>query len=222
MLGDLMVLLKAIGAAEYAGLTPQYCAEHCLRFKAMKEIRQLRLQLVNSVVLAVPGLNLSLDPNLPPPNELQSKLLIQIILSCMGGKIARKIPDSTIALANVEEKAKLRHAYQTLTLEQLVYIHPSSVLFQDEPEFILYQELFEGNKIYCRNVMELRPAWIAKFVPQSSVFSAPLETPEPRLDAVSGKILCHRTSTCGEEKWRNENAFGGQFLLFQIFFSENT
>ncbi|OQV23883.1 putative ATP-dependent RNA helicase DHX37 [Hypsibius exemplaris] len=201
MLGDLMVLLKAIGAAEFAGLTPEYCAEHCLRFKAMKEIRQLRQQLTNSVLLAVPNLELSLDPNLSPPTELQSKLLIQVVLSCMGGKIARRIPASVIAAANVEDKSKLRHAYQTLSLEQLVYIHPSSVLFQDEPEFILYQELFEGNKIYCRNVLELKGAWIPKFAPQHCIFSAPLEEPEARFDGGNGNVICHRTSTCGPHGW---------------------
>lgn len=83
MLGDLMVLLKAVNAAEFAGLTPEYCVEHCLRYKAMKEIRQLRQQLTNSMMLAVPGLDLSLGSNSAPPSEreLQStaKLVIQVI-----------------------------------------------------------------------------------------------------------------------------------------------
>ena len=43
-----MVLLKAIGACEFAGCTSEFCKAHGLRLKAMKEIRKLRSQLTNT------------------------------------------------------------------------------------------------------------------------------------------------------------------------------
>ena len=45
-----MVLLKAIGACEFAGCTSEFCRTHGLRLKAMKEIRKLRSQLTNTGV----------------------------------------------------------------------------------------------------------------------------------------------------------------------------
>ena len=48
LLGDLTVILKAIGCVEYAGLTEGVCRSHGLRYKAMMEIRKLRTQLTNS------------------------------------------------------------------------------------------------------------------------------------------------------------------------------
>ena len=48
LLGDLMVLLKAIGSAEYQGCTPEFCQKHGLRYNAMKEVRKLRAQLTNT------------------------------------------------------------------------------------------------------------------------------------------------------------------------------
>lgn len=48
LLGDLMVLLKAIGSAEYQGCTIEFCQKHGLRYKAMKEVRKLRAQLTNT------------------------------------------------------------------------------------------------------------------------------------------------------------------------------
>ena len=45
-----MVLLKAIGACEFAGCTSEFCRAHGLRLKAMKEIRKLRSQLTNTGV----------------------------------------------------------------------------------------------------------------------------------------------------------------------------
>ena len=44
-----MVLIRAVGAAEYAGVTQEFCDRYGLRFKAMKEIRKLRWQLTNEV-----------------------------------------------------------------------------------------------------------------------------------------------------------------------------
>ena len=50
-----MVLLKAIGACEFAGCTSEFCKTHGLRLKAMKEIRKLRSQLTNNGMLCVCG-----------------------------------------------------------------------------------------------------------------------------------------------------------------------
>lgn len=60
-----MVLIKAIGAAEYAGskgkLIP-FCEENGLRHKAIVEIKKLRQQLTNEINLNVPNINLIIDP----------------------------------------------------------------------------------------------------------------------------------------------------------------
>ena len=55
LLGDLMVLLKAVGAVAFAGCTAQFCWERGLRHKAMVEIGKLRMQLTNTgVCLSLP------------------------------------------------------------------------------------------------------------------------------------------------------------------------
>lgn len=60
-----MVLIRAIGTAEYAGskgrLLP-FCEKNGLRHKAVVEIRKLRQQLTNEINLNVPNLNLIIDP----------------------------------------------------------------------------------------------------------------------------------------------------------------
>lgn len=60
-----MVLIRAIGAVEYAGSKGQllsFCEENGLRHKAVVEIRKLRQQLTNEINLNVPDLNLTIDP----------------------------------------------------------------------------------------------------------------------------------------------------------------
>lgn len=63
--GDPMVLIKAIGAAEYAGSKGKlisFCEENGLRHKAIVEIKKLRQQLTNEINLNVPDINLIIDP----------------------------------------------------------------------------------------------------------------------------------------------------------------
>lgn len=60
-----MVLIRAVGGAEYAGakgkLLP-FCEEHGLRHKAVVEIRKLRQQLTNEINLNIQNLNLVINP----------------------------------------------------------------------------------------------------------------------------------------------------------------
>ena len=43
-----MVMLKAVGSAEYEGGSPEFCDNHGIRLKAMTEVRKLRVQLTNA------------------------------------------------------------------------------------------------------------------------------------------------------------------------------
>ena len=48
LLGDLMVLLKAVGACEFADCSSTFCDQYGIRYKAIKEVRKLRVQLTNT------------------------------------------------------------------------------------------------------------------------------------------------------------------------------
>ncbi|WAR02924.1 DHX37-like protein, partial [Mya arenaria] len=127
LLGDLMVLLKAVGSCEFEGCTPAFCDKYGIRIKAMREVRKLRVQLTNSVNLAIPDADVCVDPKMSPPDEMQARLLRQIVLAGMGDHLldCRKM----IALPSTSPDAKkLKNAYQVPDLEEPVFIHPTSVL----------------------------------------------------------------------------------------------
>lgn len=74
LLGDSMVLLRAVGAAEYAnsqGKLEKFCIDHGLRQKAIIEIRKLRIQLTNEIKTNIPEVDIIVDPKLKPPSDLQ-------------------------------------------------------------------------------------------------------------------------------------------------------
>lgn len=59
-------------------------------------------------------------------------------------------------------------------------MHSSCVLRKTSPEWVVYQELYETNKIYMRNVTAIEPEWLPKFAPTLCNLSEPLIDPPPR------------------------------------------
>ena len=141
-LGDAMVLLRAVGASEYAGCTAKFCAENGLRQKGMMEIRKLRTQLTNSVNLVNPDAKVVLNPRMSPPSPVQCKALRQICLSGLGDHVARK--------SSATNEPQLKNAYTCMSLDEPVFIHPSSALFDVLPEYVIYQEIVETSKLFMK------------------------------------------------------------------------
>ncbi|KYQ50329.1 putative ATP-dependent RNA helicase kurz [Trachymyrmex zeteki] len=202
LLGDLMVLLRAIGTAEYAGskgrLLP-FCEENGLRHKAVIEIRKLRQQLTNEINLNIPNLNLIIDPKMRLPTDTQAKLLRQIVLAGMADQVAKKIlPDE---IKEDQDKAKWKHAYRTPEMEEPIFMHSSCALRKTNPEWVVYQEIYETNKMYMRGVTAIEPEWLPKFVPMLCRLSEPLVDPPPRYEPKTGKIICRVSGTFGKAGW---------------------
>lgn len=143
-LGDLMVFLRAVGAGEYAGCTEKFCFENGLRHKGMMEIRKLRTQLTNVTNLVNPDSQVKVDPQMKPPTVEQCKALRQIVLAGLGDRVARKIPSKEM------KDPKLKNAYICDSLDEPVFIHPKSALFQVLPEFVVYQEIMETSKLFMK------------------------------------------------------------------------
>ncbi|XP_064620973.1 probable ATP-dependent RNA helicase DHX37 [Lineus longissimus] len=199
LLGDLMVLLKAVGACEYAGCTPGFCGQHGIRLKAMKEVRKLRAQLTNTVNSVLSNANLVLDPKMTPPSDLQAKLLRQIVLSGLSDHIARRLPDPVSGTS--EEKKKKKNAYETMILEDPAFVHPNSVLYKQNAQFVLFQEIVETSRLYMRGVSVVEPEWLPTFAPHHCQFSKPLDDPPPRYDRDIGSVMCNMTACYGRCSW---------------------
>ncbi|XP_067163038.1 probable ATP-dependent RNA helicase DHX37 isoform X1 [Apteryx mantelli] len=195
-LGDLMVMLGAVGACEYAGCTPKFCEENGLRYKAMLEIRRLRGQLTTAVNSVCSDAGLYIDPKMKPPTEAQATYLRQIVLAGLGDHVARR--------AQAEELLddKWKNAYKTALLDEPVFIHPSSILFKQLPEFVVYQEIVETTKLYMKGVSAVEPEWIPVLLPPYCHFGKPLENPPPSYCPETGRIRCHRPSVFYRVSWQ--------------------
>lgn len=68
-----------------------FSIEYAIDFQAVKEIRKIRKQLTNEINLSVSGVNVSVDPEMKPPDDGQARLLRQLLLSGLGDQVGRKI-----------------------------------------------------------------------------------------------------------------------------------
>jgi HrpA-like RNA helicase len=58
-----------------------------------------------------------------------------------------------------------QEGYRTLVDNQIVYIHPSSSLFNHQPDWVIYHELVLTTKEYMRECTAIDPKWLVEFAP---------------------------------------------------------
>lgn len=207
LLGDPCILLRAIGAAEYANSTGklnEFCRDHGLRTKAVMEIRKLRIQLTNEINLSMPDVELYVDPKLKPPSDIQAKLLRQILLSGMPDRVARLVTQEEIADKN--DRRKFKYAYKRHDMEDPVFLHSSSVLRSSRPEWVVYQEIYElqngdTTKMFMRGVTAIESDWLLIYANGLCNIKAIRDSPPPRYNENNGKIYCHCDATFGKSGW---------------------
>lgn len=65
-------------------------------------------------------------------------------------------------------------------MEDPVFLHSSSILRKTCPEWVVYQEIYETNKIYMRGVTAIESEWLPKFASSLCQLGDPLTDPPPR------------------------------------------
>lgn len=207
LLGDPVVLLRAVGAAEFAGAAGRledFCRDNGLRHKAVTEIRKLRVQLTNEINLAMPAVRLAVDPRMQPPTDVQAKLLRQIVLAGMGDQVARRVADDE--RKSKEDRTRLRYAYRVPDMEEPVFMHSQSVLRKTMPEWVCYQEVYElqqgdGRKMFMRGLTAIEPDWLLSYVRGLCNVRSVRDDPAPRYNQTDGKIYSYVDATFGRSGW---------------------
>uniref|UniRef100_A0A6B2EBX7 Putative mrna splicing factor atp-dependent rna helicase n=1 Tax=Phlebotomus kandelakii TaxID=1109342 RepID=A0A6B2EBX7_9DIPT len=209
-LGDPMVLLRATGGAEYAGLEgklPKFCQKNGLRLKAVMEIRKLRVQLTNQLNLNIPNVDASVDPRLEPPTEDQARLLRQILLAGMADRVARRVPMEDIS--SPQERNRLKRAYNTPDMVDPVFLNSSSVLAKELPEWVIYQEVYEVTlpepKMFIRGITEIEPHWLATYAATMCNFQE-IADEKPRYNDKTGTVVRKMKVTFGRAAWELPDA----------------
>lgn len=213
LLGDFKLMIRAICEADTFQCNNKSCINTGLRTKAMLEIHKLRNQLLHEASSYVKGIDSEgacKTPSLFKPTEAQCKVLRQLILSSHLDKVAKKLPDGYIVQQDPNDpskkiKKKLRHAYECMETSEFVYINSQSVLRGEEPEFIVYRELYEnGKKKYMRDIAVIDSTWLPYYADKLCHFAESQDKWQgpPRYDKELDMIICTTTATYGTLNWQ--------------------
>ncbi|XP_072445354.1 ATP-dependent RNA helicase DHX33 isoform X1 [Chiloscyllium punctatum] len=140
--GDHMTLLNIYQAFKNVGGHKEWCRENFVNGRNMAMVTEVRCQLRD--ICAKFGVRLE-----------SSRSNTSNIRQCLAHAL----------FLNAAE-LQLDGTYATLDTRQPVAIHPSSVLFNCKPSYILYNELLHTSKCYIRDLCVVDPEWLYEAAPE--------------------------------------------------------
>uniref|UniRef100_A0A5S6PYS7 RNA helicase n=1 Tax=Trichuris muris TaxID=70415 RepID=A0A5S6PYS7_TRIMR len=147
--GDHLTLLAVYNSWRDHRFSHAWCYENFVQIRTLKRAQDIRKQLLGIM----------------DRHKLD-------MLSC--GKNVQKVQKAICSgfFRNAAKKDP-QEGYRTLVDSQSVYIHPSSTLFQHQPEWVVYHELVMTTKEYMREVCAVEPKWLVEFAPAFFRFGNP-------------------------------------------------
>ena len=140
--GDHLTLLRVYESWKANKFSNPWCFENFLQARSLKRAQDVRKQLITimdryKLEMASAGRNWN--------------TIRRAITSGYFFHAARKDP---------------QEGYKTLVENQPVYIHPSSSIFQKQPDWVVYHELVMTTKEYMREVLAIEPKWLVELAPR--------------------------------------------------------
>ncbi|KAJ3354224.1 putative ATP-dependent RNA helicase dhx33 [Kappamyces sp. JEL0680] len=140
--GDHVTLLNVLRAYQEVSGDPDWCQSHFVNARSMKQIMDIRKQLIAFCQ------EQRIDPLVSCGQEHEA--LIKCFLSGFFKNVAIRQHDGT---------------FKTLLSREIVYIHPSSVLFQTKQPLVMFTEWVKTTRQYLRNVSLIQPSWLSEVAP---------------------------------------------------------
>mmetsp|Transcript_11503 Transcript_11503/g.25251 ORF Transcript_11503/g.25251 Transcript_11503/m.25251 type:complete len:999 (-) Transcript_11503:105-3101(-) len=139
--GDHLTLLAVYKAWEASKFSNPWCFENFIQARSMRRAQDVRKQLVT----------------------IMDRYKLDILST---GKNYKKICMAITAgfFTNAAKKHP-QEGYLTIVDQNPVYIHPSSAIFNKNPEWVIYHELVLTTKEYMRNIMVIDAKWLIELAP---------------------------------------------------------
>ena len=140
--GDHMTLLAVYESWKRNKFAGPWCRENYIQLRSMKRAQDVRKQLLGIMD------RYSLDVTSAGRNY---DLIRKAITSGFFYHVAKRDPTE---------------GYKTIVEQQPVHIHPSSALFQRQPDWVLYHELVLTTKEYMRECLAVEARWLTELAPR--------------------------------------------------------
>lgn len=140
--GDHLTLLSVYEAWKAQGFSTPWCFENFLQARSLKRAQDVRKQLLTIMD------RYKLETTSAGRNYNKIR---RAICSGFFFHSAKKDP---------------QEGYKTVVDNTPTYIHPSSALFQRQPDWVVYHELVLTTKEYMREVCAIDPKWLVELAPR--------------------------------------------------------
>ncbi|RWS04771.1 ATP-dependent RNA helicase DHX8-like isoform 1 [Dinothrombium tinctorium] len=147
--GDHLTLLAVYNSWKNNKFSNAWCYENFVQIRTLKRAQDVRKQLLG----------------------IMDRHKLDVV-SC-GRNTARVQKAICSGFFRNAAKKDPQEGYRTLVDGQVVYIHPSSALFNKQPEWVVYHELVLTTKEYMREVTAIDPKWLVEFAPSFFKFADP-------------------------------------------------
>jgi len=139
---DHLTLLMVWNKWVDSGYSSSWAQENYIQNKSLRRARDVRAQLERLVENAGMEMSSSEDEG-------------AILKSLLSG-----------FFLHVAVRGREGNIYRTIRNNVTVYIHPSSALFGEKPDYVLYHELLLTSKEYMRCISELQTEWLHQVAPE--------------------------------------------------------
>jgi ATP-dependent RNA helicase DHX8/PRP22 len=147
--GDHLTLLAVYNSWKNNKFSNPWCYENFVQIRTLKRAQDVRKQLLG----------------------IMDRHKLDVV-SC-GMNTARVQKAICSGFFRNASKKDPQEGYRTLVDGQVVYIHPSSSLFNRQPEWVVYHELVLTTKEYMREVTTIDPKWLVEFAGSFFKFADP-------------------------------------------------
>ena len=145
--GDHFALLQIYNEWEETDYSNIWCTENYIHPKAMQKARNIKEQLE---YITKNKLNINIDDENLNDNKDINDNIRKAIISGFFFNCACLNKDGI---------------YRTIKNPHVVNIHPTSILFKQNPKYIVYHELIYTTKEYMRYCIEVKPEWLLEIAP---------------------------------------------------------
>jgi ATP-dependent helicase HrpA len=159
---DLLTFLavwKKVFQIEDETARKQFCDNNYLNFQSLEEAKLIYLQLLETLIdFGGQDFKMYLEVK-------DSMLKIENLQKVLTGKKVEGILKSVAS--GMIQNICYRNRYGNYSSQKAdrISIHPSSLFFNRQPQFIIATEIIETTKLFARNVTEINPDWLKEIAP---------------------------------------------------------
>ncbi|EOA15006.1 hypothetical protein CARUB_v10028356mg [Capsella rubella] len=150
--GDHLTLLAVYEAWKAKNFSRPWCFENFIQSRSLEHARDMKKQLLS----------------------IMDKYKLDVVSARNNFTKIRKAIAAGFFF-HVARKDPHEGNYRTLVENQPVYIHPSSALFQRQPDWVIYHDIVMTTKEYMREVTVIDPKWLVELAPRFFKVSDPMK-----------------------------------------------